>query len=252
MSRDDPAKSSVVLDRELDQEESVDPSGPRIRCPLSVVAPHGRPLALYLPPPAEHVRYRRSVPGVPPPLDLNPMSLVCPLVAAFRLVSAMTRNRLMVLEFAASFANACWRSILNHGDNEILWRCTTQQARASTNAAKSNAHCRDHGQLLATTHRVVRQQLEPIGSAASLVHWTRFSHILARYSRDKFYARNLADLLCSGLFQITHRAFYVCGEGYSTGVTRLNELGAFVFLADTENDAGRQTRGRRPRSPRLR
>ena len=93
----------------------------------AVVAPHGRPLALYLPPPAEHVRYRRSVPGVPPPLDLNPMSFVCPLVAAFRLVSAMTRNRLMVLEFAASFANACWRSILNHGDNEILWRCTTQQ-----------------------------------------------------------------------------------------------------------------------------
>jgi hypothetical protein len=64
---------------------------------------------------------------VPPPLDLNPVSLVCPLVAAFRLVSAMTRNRLMVLEFAASFANACWQSILNHGDNEILWRCTIKQ-----------------------------------------------------------------------------------------------------------------------------
>ena len=28
------AKSSVVLDRELDQEKSLDPSGPRIRCPL--------------------------------------------------------------------------------------------------------------------------------------------------------------------------------------------------------------------------
>src|SRR5438876_10015029 len=31
---DDPAKSSVVLDRELDQEKSLDPSGPRLRCPL--------------------------------------------------------------------------------------------------------------------------------------------------------------------------------------------------------------------------
>ena len=31
---DDPAKSSVVLDREPDQEKSLDPSGPRIRCPL--------------------------------------------------------------------------------------------------------------------------------------------------------------------------------------------------------------------------
>ena len=31
---DDAAKSSVVLDRELDQEKGLDPSGPRIRCPL--------------------------------------------------------------------------------------------------------------------------------------------------------------------------------------------------------------------------
>src|SRR6266446_10432483 len=31
---DGSAKSSVVLDRELDQEKSLDPSGPRIRCPL--------------------------------------------------------------------------------------------------------------------------------------------------------------------------------------------------------------------------
>ena len=31
---DDAAKSSVVLDRELEQEKSRDPSGPRIRCPL--------------------------------------------------------------------------------------------------------------------------------------------------------------------------------------------------------------------------
>jgi hypothetical protein len=32
------------------------------------------------------VRYRRSVPGVPRPLDFDPVSLVYPLVAAFRLV----------------------------------------------------------------------------------------------------------------------------------------------------------------------
>jgi hypothetical protein len=31
---DSTAKSSVVLDREPDKEESLDPSGPRIRCPL--------------------------------------------------------------------------------------------------------------------------------------------------------------------------------------------------------------------------
>ncbi len=31
---DEFTKSSVVLDRELDQEKSLDPSGPRIRCPL--------------------------------------------------------------------------------------------------------------------------------------------------------------------------------------------------------------------------
>jgi hypothetical protein len=31
---DDPDKSSGVLDREPDQEKSLDPSGPRIRCPL--------------------------------------------------------------------------------------------------------------------------------------------------------------------------------------------------------------------------
>jgi len=31
---DDAAKSSVVLDRELEQEKSLDPSGPRIRYPL--------------------------------------------------------------------------------------------------------------------------------------------------------------------------------------------------------------------------
>src|SRR5216683_8029952 len=31
---DDPSESSVVLDREPDQDKSHEPSGPRIRCPL--------------------------------------------------------------------------------------------------------------------------------------------------------------------------------------------------------------------------
>jgi hypothetical protein len=44
-SRDSPllndvAKSSVVLDRELDEEKSLSPSGPRIRCPLCGWSPH--------------------------------------------------------------------------------------------------------------------------------------------------------------------------------------------------------------------
>lgn len=31
---DDSGKSSVVLDRELEEDKGLDPSGPRIRCPL--------------------------------------------------------------------------------------------------------------------------------------------------------------------------------------------------------------------------
>jgi hypothetical protein len=46
-SRMPPDKSSVVLDRESDQEMSLDPSGPRIRLhALRLVAPQGRSLVL--------------------------------------------------------------------------------------------------------------------------------------------------------------------------------------------------------------
>jgi hypothetical protein len=39
---DGPANLSVVLDREPDQEKSLDPSGPRIRCQLCVWTPRKR------------------------------------------------------------------------------------------------------------------------------------------------------------------------------------------------------------------
>lgn len=55
-----PAKSFVALDRELDQEKIL-------------VAPQERRLVLYLWPLLEHVRNGRSVPGVPSPVDLDPV-----------------------------------------------------------------------------------------------------------------------------------------------------------------------------------
>ena len=39
---DDPSKSSVVLDREPDQEKGLDPSGPRMRCLLCGWSPRRR------------------------------------------------------------------------------------------------------------------------------------------------------------------------------------------------------------------
>src|SRR5881396_3349453 len=86
-----PPKSSIVLDRELVQEKSLGPSGPRIRCPLcGWFAPQGRPLGLRLRPSLEHIRHEGSMPAVPPPLDFNPVPLVRSLVAAFPLVSELT------------------------------------------------------------------------------------------------------------------------------------------------------------------
>jgi hypothetical protein len=60
---------------------------------LRLVAPQGRPLVLYLWPPLEHVRYGRSVPGVPPPLDFDTVPFLYPLVATFRLVCAAMKSR---------------------------------------------------------------------------------------------------------------------------------------------------------------
>ncbi len=57
---------------------------------LRLVAPQGRLLVLYLRPLMEYVRHSRSVPRLPPPVDLNPMSVLYPLVAALRLVLELT------------------------------------------------------------------------------------------------------------------------------------------------------------------
>jgi len=65
---------SVVLDRESDQEKSLDPlRSPDSMPALRLVAPQGRPLVLHLRASMEYVRHRRSVPGVPPPVDFDPM-----------------------------------------------------------------------------------------------------------------------------------------------------------------------------------
>ena len=88
----DAAKSSVVLDRNLDQEKSLDPSGPRIRCPLCGWEPRkGRPLVLHLRPLMEHVRDGRSVPRLSSPVDFDTVSLMCPLVTALRVVCALSQ-----------------------------------------------------------------------------------------------------------------------------------------------------------------
>jgi hypothetical protein len=84
---DDVARSSVVSDRELDEEKSREPSDPRIRCPLCGWSPRNDDLwVLHLRARMEHVRYGRSVPRLPAPMDFNAVSLVRPLVGAFRLV----------------------------------------------------------------------------------------------------------------------------------------------------------------------
>ena len=41
----------------------------------------------------EHVRHRRRVPGMPSPMDFNPVPQVWRMVAAFGLVRAMTKSR---------------------------------------------------------------------------------------------------------------------------------------------------------------
>ena len=69
---DEFAKSSVVLDRELDQEKSLDPSGPRIRCPLCGWSPRKDGLlVLYVRALVEHVRYRGRLPCLPAPVGFD-------------------------------------------------------------------------------------------------------------------------------------------------------------------------------------
>jgi len=72
---DGSAKSSVVLDRELDQKKSLDPSGPRIRCPLCGWSP----------------RKDDRCPA-PAAMDFDTVSFLYPVVAAFRLVYAAMKH----------------------------------------------------------------------------------------------------------------------------------------------------------------
>src|SRR2546425_10644406 len=89
---DEFTKSSVVLDRDLDQEKSLGPSGPRIRRPLCGWSPR------------KDDRWSCScghewntfdtggVCGLPPSVDFHSVSILYPLVAAFRLVCAVITN----------------------------------------------------------------------------------------------------------------------------------------------------------------
>ena len=91
---DDAAKSSVVLDRELEEDKSRDPAGPRIRCPLCGWSPR------------EDDRWScscghewntfdsgGSVPSVLASVGFDSVPLVQGLVAAFRVVCALTKRR---------------------------------------------------------------------------------------------------------------------------------------------------------------
>jgi hypothetical protein len=75
---DDP---SVVLDREPDQEKSLDPSGPRIRCPLCDWSPRKEDKWFCS---CGHMWNTFDTGGV------CPVPLLHPLVAAFGLVYEMT------------------------------------------------------------------------------------------------------------------------------------------------------------------
>lgn len=85
------SKSSIVVDRE--QEKSLDPSSDTMSA-MRFVATQGRPLDLLLRPRVEHVRYGRSVPRLSSPVDLDPVSFVQSLVAAFGLVCAVSEGKL--------------------------------------------------------------------------------------------------------------------------------------------------------------
>jgi hypothetical protein len=85
-------KPAVVIDREPDQEKSLDPSGPRMR----LDAAQRRQMVLRLRTRMEHLRYRGSVPVVPPPLDFYPVPQVWRLVAAFGVVCAVNRDKCLL------------------------------------------------------------------------------------------------------------------------------------------------------------
>ena len=71
---DDPAQSSAVLDRELDEEKSREPSDPRIRCPLCGWSPRKEDL-WFCTCGLEWNTFDtwRRVPRLPTSVDFNPM-----------------------------------------------------------------------------------------------------------------------------------------------------------------------------------
>src|SRR5450759_4451748 len=90
---DDPAKSSVVLDRELDQEKSLDPSGPRIRCLLCGWSP-ARTTAGLVPVATSGTRsIREECARRASTTGLRHSAFMYPLVATFRLVCAAMKSR---------------------------------------------------------------------------------------------------------------------------------------------------------------
>ena len=71
---DDPAKSSVGLDRKFEEEKSLAPSGPRIRSPLCGWSPRKDDLwSCTCGDEWNQFRYGRSVPRLPTPVDFNPI-----------------------------------------------------------------------------------------------------------------------------------------------------------------------------------
>ena len=73
---DDAAKSSVVLDRDPTKRKVSTPPALAFDARSVLVAPQGRLLVLHLRASMEHVRYRSSVPRMPPSVDFDAVPLV--------------------------------------------------------------------------------------------------------------------------------------------------------------------------------
>jgi sodium/hydrogen exchanger family protein len=83
---------SFVLDREPDQEKSLGPSGPRIRCPLCGWSP--REEALYPQKSALEVRLQKKPDHAVTVLEIDPASLVpaLPLAVGLGVVTSFTKT----------------------------------------------------------------------------------------------------------------------------------------------------------------
>src|SRR5216684_1929860 len=88
---DDPAKSSVVVDRELDQWKNRDPSGPRIRCPLRGWSPRKDDCRSCT---CDHLWNTGDPGGVPPASTSGPQPNVCLVPAGRRTPIGMRTDTL--------------------------------------------------------------------------------------------------------------------------------------------------------------